>query len=142
LIHLVREQGRNLLIFQGCICTMILLIALDIMEFLGMGYVQIGIYRFRVLGAFFHVMILFSIILLAYFDWRKGVLLIQGTFFITNLTFSYISMQMGFAFYGYGYFLSCATTFVFSAILAERYMKNLPYHTFVKPNPSKWREVN
>ena len=136
LIESVFYSGRNLLLLQCFICILTLLLAPRIFEWTGMNLMQMGIFRFGVLGSSFQILTVYLVILLSYFDYRKGALCIQLVFLFTNTIFTFISMNLGFSFYGYGYFLSALTSFLFAAILAETYMQKLPYHTFVTTNTS------
>jgi len=127
-------SGRTLMLLQGGICVFTVLLAPVIMDFLGLNLVQIGIFRFGVLGATFQILTLFLIIVLSYFDDRKDALAIGVTFLATNAVFTLICLNMGFAFYGYGYFMSTLVTFLLACVLTERYTRNLNYHTFVTQN--------
>ena len=130
------QSASNFLILQGAITIAIILSAHKIFEFLGINYLQIGMFRFGVLGALFHVLSLFLTIILSYFDNRRAAVKIQILFLVTNGLFTYISMQMGFEYYGYGYFLSSLVVFLYSAFTVEKYVSNLPYHAFVTSNTS------
>lgn len=130
------KQFRAIFILQSSICFMAIIAAPMIIEILGMNFIQIGIFRFGVLGAMFQVFVLFLTVILSYFDHRKSVLLVQGFFCLSNTVLSFISMKLGFEYYGYGYFLANLITFGLAATCLERYMRRLPYHTFVTNNPS------
>jgi uncharacterized membrane protein len=52
------------------------------------------------------------------------------------MMFTWASMQAGFQYYGYGYFLSAFATFVIAVIVTMQYVSWLPYHTFVTTNAS------
>jgi polysaccharide biosynthesis protein PelG len=130
----IMENGRNLIFLQSLICVVCLFMAPAIMEFLGMSLVQISIFRFAILGASFQILSLFLIITLSYLDDRLHILTIASVFVASNALFTWITMHLGFAFYGYGYFLSTVLTFIVSAVLTERYVSQLPYHTFVTRN--------
>lgn len=129
-------NGRNVLFLQIGVCGMTILMTPFIFNLIGLNYIQISMFRYGVLGAAFHVITLFLMITMSYFEYRKGVLFLQFYFFLTNTIFSFISMLMGFTFYGYGYFLSALTTFVLSAIFLKRYLTKLSYHTFITTNAS------
>lgn len=127
-------NGRNLVIVQATIAFFCIVMAPTVMNFLGMNLVQISVFRFGILGAAFQILTLFMMITLSYFDDRKHVLTIAATFLVTNALFTYICMQLGFAWYGYGYCLSCIVTFALASVLTERYVNRLPYHTFITRN--------
>lgn len=127
---------RNFLVLQGSISLLVVLTAPNIFNAMNINYLQIGIFRYGVLGAFFHIMVLFMGILLAYFDSRKQALYVYAVFLVTNGVFTYVSMQAGFEYYGYGYFLSSVVTFVFSAVITANYVSKLPFHSFITTNSS------
>lgn len=127
---------RNFLVLQGSITLLVVLTAPQIFNLLHFNYLQIGMFRYGVLGSFFHIMVLFMTILLSYFDSRRLALLTCLLFLACNTGFTFVSMHAGFAYYGYGYFLASITTFVFAAIVTARYVNRLPYHTFITTNSS------
>lgn len=134
IIGAILSSSRNLIILQGSISLAIILAASQIFDWLGVNYLQLGIFRLGVLGALFHVLILFITIFLSYFDSRKRMLLVQVIFFATNASFTFISMKMGFIYYGYGYFLASLVTFVIAAVVVADYIYRLPYHAMVTSN--------
>jgi len=134
IIENLMKNGRSVLILQGGICVFCVLLAPTIMTVLGLNLVQIGIFRFGVMGATFQILSLFWIIILSYFDHRTGALSIAITFLVSNVVFTLITLQLGFAYYGYGYFCSTVLTFIVASVVAERYIRNLTYHTFVTRN--------
>ena len=89
-----------------------------------------------VLGAFCHVLLLFLTIVLSYFDLRRKMLYVSLVFLATNAGFTYITANLGFAYYGYGYFLSCLVTLLFAYALTTREVLRLPFLTFVLNNAS------
>lgn len=136
IIATVIDSGKNIFLLQISICIAILFSAPYLFNLIGMGYVKLGIFRFGVLGATFQIFFIFFSILLSYFDYRKGVLLINFIFFFTNACFTIISLQFGFPYYGMGYFVSALVSFMAASFVFERHIQNLPYHTFLSTNPS------
>jgi polysaccharide biosynthesis protein PelG len=130
-------MGRNLIMLQGFICIASLALAPFLFQILGINLFEIGIFRAGVLGAALQILSLFIMVILSYFDNRKGVLLIQIIFLITNALFTWLSLSFGLAYYGYGFFASALVTFLIAAIILERYTHELPYHTFVTQNLQK-----
>lgn len=130
------QQFRGIFLLQCSVCFMSILAAPKLFELLNMNYIQLGIFRFGVLGAMFQIFVLFLTVIHSYFDNRRSVLLIQGFFCVSNIAFSLVSREMGFTYYGYGYFLANLLTFALAAYTLERYVRRLPYHTFVTNNAS------
>lgn len=125
---------RDLLLVQGIVCLIAIFFAPSIFEILNINLVQIGIFRIGVLGAALQIISLFLMILLSYFDDRKGVLVTQALFCFANIAFTILTKNLGFIYYGYGFFLAALISFISSTLLLERYARELPYHTFVTQN--------
>jgi polysaccharide biosynthesis protein PelG len=132
--------ARTFLVLQGGVAFTGILFAPRLFEFLhahlGQNFGELAIFRLGLLGVFFHAGFLFLTIALCYFDLRKSVLALYSLFFVTNLVFTWASMKMGFAYYGYGYFLSALVTFVAAFLVTAWYLNRLPYITFVARNTS------
>lgn len=129
-------SAGNFFLLQGSIACLGILMAPEIISYLKGTYMQIGILRYGLMGALFHVLTLFLLVLLSYFDSRKASLFIQLVFLLTNALLTWCSMKAGFQYYGYGYFISCFVTFVLAAVIMSRYVGRLPYHTFITTNAS------
>jgi len=129
-------SAQNLILLQGSICFLAILAAPKIINLLGMNYIQLGIFRYGVLGAMFQVFTVFITITISYFDHRRALCAIQILFLVSNVSLTYITRYMGFNYYGYGYFLSTLITFIVAAVIAERYLRKLPYYAFVVNNTS------
>lgn len=136
IIESIVEGSRNLFVLQGSLGFALILIAPTIFTMFEINFLQLGIFRFGVLGAMFHVLTLYLTIILSYFDFRGVVLGIQIIFLVTNTIFSLISMNLGFLFYGYGYFLAAVVTFVSAFIITLYYLYQLPFQSFIGHNTS------
>jgi uncharacterized membrane protein len=130
------DGARNFLILQGSICLVAILLAPQLFEALGISFVQLGIFRLGLLGAFFHGGILFLSIILSYFDMRRMVMWMGLLFLVTNGVFSLVTVRLGFAYYGFGYFLSALVVFGASFVITARLINRLPYQAFVRSNSS------
>lgn len=127
---------RNLIVIQATISLLCIILAPKIIEFLGVSYLQLGIFRFGVLGAFFHVLLLCLTIVLSYFELRAQVLFLTFFFLATNIVFTFASLDHGFAYYGYGYFASALLSFLVGALVTFRELGRIPYHTFITQPPT------
>lgn len=135
-IDSVGEGFRVLVVLQGALSYLAILTAPAIFNALGLGFQQIAIFRFGVLGALFHALLLFVLIVLAYFDLRKLALKLVFFFLVANAASSAATLWAGFEWYGYGYFLSATATFAIAYAIMLRKLANLPYLAFVEINPS------
>lgn len=136
LVNALVEGVRNLVVIQGAICLFVILLAPAIFQWLQVDYLQMGMFRLGVFGSLFHVLVLVLLIVLAYFDFRGPVLCLQGVLLVTNAGFSYLFLDFGFQYYGYGYFLSSLVTFTVAYAVTYHYVSELPYQTLVRYNES------
>lgn len=133
----IYEGARNLVFMQGAVCLLAILLAPQIFEFLNTYFMQLGIFRLGALGAFFHGLLLFGTIILQYFDCRKSIMWTYIYFFASNAVFTiFVMVAYGFEYYGYGYFLSAATSFILGAFILFQHVRRLPYHAFISNNNS------
>jgi len=132
----ILEGGRNSMLLQGSVALLVILLAPQIFEAIGMFFMQLAIFRLGVLGSFFQALLLFSTIILAYFDCRRANMWVFVFYFVSNMLLTLVFMQMGYEYYGYGFFLSSALTFMVAATLLFSHVKKLPYHAFITNNNS------
>lgn len=130
------ESCRTLLVLQGSISLTAILSANQIFDFLGVNYGQLSIFRYGVVGALFQVFTMFMLIMLGYFDVRKKLVFVYTLFLVLNGVFTYVVMGWGVSYYGLGYLFANVVVFVVTAIIAEKYIRFLPYHTFITSNKS------
>jgi uncharacterized membrane protein len=127
---------RNFVVLQGSICLAGILLAPQIFEFFRISFSQLGIFRFGLLGAFFHVLFLFISIVLSYFDLKRVTLALQVVFLVSNGLFTLGSLSLGYPWYGHGYFMACLVSFAAALIAVARCVGRLPYIAFIRTNTS------
>jgi uncharacterized membrane protein len=128
------DSFRGLFLFQGVISMAAIFLAPTIFLWLKINFLMMGIFRLGVLGAFFHIMSMFIFIVLYYFDFRKVAMWLNFLLLASNVVFTYVTLEMGFSFYGFGYFLSSLVTFTVSYGVTYYYLRTLPYRTFISNN--------
>lgn len=133
--------SRQLVLLQFFICVLAIVLAPFIFEFLGIGFIQLSMFRIGALGASFQILSLFTMVFIQYFDYRKGVLLIQAFFAISNICLTLLTLHAGFPWYGYGFAASSFLTFLLSLIVLEGYVSKLEYNTFVSKNVEEFKRL-
>lgn len=123
---------QQVLKLQGLITLSGIIFADFIIDILKMDWKLIAILRISFLSSFLHVLLLFLTILVLYFDFRNLCMGIALLFLSTNALFSYISILLGFPYYGYGYLLSCLISLLVGFILFARKIDSLEYLTFMQ----------
>lgn len=136
IMEAIVEGARSIVVIQGVIAFLFIIMAPQIFEHLRMFFVQLGIFRLGVLGSFFQVLILFATIILSYFDCRRSNMWIFVIYLALNTLFTLITIQMGYSYYGYGFFLASALTFFIAASILLSHVRKLPYHAFISNNNS------
>ena len=125
---------RHLILFQGIVSLAAVILAPQIFSWMKMNFLMMGIFRLGVLGSFFHILTMFILIILYYFDFRRIAMKLNLLLLGTNIVFTLGTLEMGFQFYGYGFFLSSTLTFVVAYGFAYHYLRNLSYETFLNKN--------
>lgn len=141
IIAAIAEGARSILVVQGVIAFLFIMLAPQLFERIGLLFVQLGIFRLGVLGSFFQVLVLFTTIILSYFDCRRATMGIFMFYLASNAILTLIFMQQGYEFYGYGFFLSSALTFFLAASILISHVRKLPYHAFISNNNSVTRRT-
>ena len=72
------------MLLQALIAAVVLFLAPQIIDHLGGKFIQLGMFRLGVLGAYFHVLFLFICVVFSYFDLRKISLYLFTLFFVLN----------------------------------------------------------
>lgn len=122
---------RNLVVIQAAISILCVVLAPRIFDLIGVNYLQLGTFRFGVLGAFFHVLFLCLTIILSYFELRGTTLWLMTLFLVLNGVFTWFSLRHGYSYYGYGYFAAALISFLVAALVTFRELGRIPYHTFI-----------
>lgn len=132
--------SRNIAVLQACVAALCILVSPRLVDWGLLTADQLGMFRFGVLGASFQVMLSFCLIVLAYLDRRQDLLWIQALSLVLNGVLSWVTMQAGFGFYGYGFFLASLICLVVGYVVVTLRLRDLLYLTFIGQNPSV-REV-
>lgn len=128
------ESSRNVIMAQAAISFSVIMLAPKLFRWFDVSFLQLGMFRLAVLGALFHVLFLFMSILLSYFDMRMAALKVNLLFLVSNTVFTLITVDLGFAYYGYGYFLAAVLTAAVTFGVLAHHTRDLLYQTFVLNN--------
>ncbi|MBV1871841.1 MAG: exopolysaccharide Pel transporter PelG [Gammaproteobacteria bacterium] len=132
----VLGSARGVLVLQLTIAIILLILAPLILSFLQSSPMQLGIFRYGVLGSVFHALTMFITAMLSYFDARLKLLFISVVFFVLNTSLTMLSLEMGQAWYGWGYTAASIGSFSVAFLIFAHHLKQLPFETFVANNAS------
>ena len=102
----------------------------QIADFLRVPGAQIPIFRVITAGAFLHSLLLMTILIILYFDFRGAALVVVAVFCVTNWAFSWITANVTLPFFGFGYLFSCFVSLIFAFYVLDFNLKRLQYLTF------------
>jgi len=127
---MLRGSVRDMFVVQGSITTLCIIFASDILSVSGLSPTQIPLFRVALIGSFLQALMALCVIILFYFDLRRRVLAVTTCYLVLNTLFSFITIKLGFPFYGYGYTYSCFCTLMFAGYLLDKSLYDLEFITF------------
>ncbi len=148
-----REMQRTLMLeisfvmeIQLLFTILSLALGIKFLPLTGMTMAQLDTFKILVLGYFLFIITFVLLLLMLYYDDRKGVLLISGAFVALNAGLSYWTMTWGYN--GLGMFLAALAVLLAALARLTAYVRNIDYYTFCsqpimttrkKPFWSRWR---
>lgn len=135
ILRALGEGLRNLAVLQAAVCYLAILVAPGLIGMAQGGLEMVPIFRFGVLGAMFHVLLLSTMVVISYFDLRRVLLSVTAVFFALNAGLTLATLWLGLGYHGYGYFLASLLSLLYAYSAAASRILRLPYMTFVGNNP-------
>lgn len=136
-VKMIKQAVSSLRIFsvlQGLMVAIAIFCAPSLYEYLGLPFVDASTFRVSCVATFFFMVVLFTVVLLSYFDARRYACAIQICFLVTNVIATIGSLALGDLYYGFGYLIACAVSASLAILLFSRILEDLPYFTFVANN--------
>jgi len=121
---------RNIIEIQLFFSLIFIAVGYYVLPRLGLSQMSLDIFNLLVLGAFLNIIILIVIMILLYFEDRRGALFVSSTFFLTNVVLTWLTIQYSESVYGMGFFLSAFISLIVAIIELVIYLRNIHYHTF------------
>ena len=135
MLEALRVGTVRILRTQGAITLLVIVMAPQVVKWLSLPPDAVNVFRACCAGAFFHVLLLITLLILMYFDLRAAAVLVTGIFFTGNLGFALLSIGEP-RLYGLGY---CVISFVALALanaLLGRSTTKLEFYAFAnQPAP-------
>lgn len=134
LISNLNAGMRNMIVLQGSLTVLFVFGAVKMFELMQTDFTQLFMFRFGVIGSFFQCMLMFSTVMLSYFDLQRVTLTLMAILTVLNTVFTVVSINAGYAYYGLGYMAAAGITFLISYVVLALFIQNLPYNSFVRHN--------
>jgi len=116
LIEILRRDTSRLVIFQAFITVPCVILAPEILAALDLPILYATVFRYGLLGAAMHILVLFSNIILMYFDSPTVALRNYFLFLMLNGALAYGTTFLDRRFHGMGYALATLVTLVVSIL--------------------------
>ena len=126
----LQEGTIRLLRVQGFITVAAIIFAPFVIDVLELPPAAIRVFRLTCLGAFFHVMLLLTMLMQLYFDLRTQALATAVVFFILNGALAFWSVDRGISSYGIGYAIASLLSLLVGYTLLHRSLEHLDHLTF------------
>ena len=120
----------QLLKVQGVTTALLVIAAGQMSSWLHVSFVQIGIFRITLSGAFLLMVFLAMLTVLFYFDDRRGALLCSFVFLLANGGLSLLTVLKNEAWYGFGFVAATGIALFLAATRVNHRLQDLEYHTF------------
>jgi polysaccharide biosynthesis protein PelG len=127
---------KRVVLLQTAICLISLVLAPTIVTAIGGGQEMVPILRYGLVGALFHMLLIANLMVFAYFDLRKELLIVSALFLLLNFFGTIQTVFIGGEYFGYGYCIAAIFSFCISYLLASRRLNQLLFQTFVANNPT------
>ena len=131
MIEVVRHSIHEIIMIQGIVDIVLFLTAPVVLKLLHIPLLYLGLLYVLTIGAMLQVAFMSILAILYYLDKRKVAMWLCLVFFASNTLFTIVSIDLGPAFFGYGYTLSLLFVFILSLITIRDEMDRLDYETFM-----------
>lgn len=129
IIYAVDSSVLELIKIQGAITLLCYIYADSFMSFFANREISVAIFRYAIVGVFFHILFLFKTIFMMYFEYYGMLWMTTVFFLVSNGVLTWVGMSAG-KNLAWGYMVSSMLSFVIAFIIFRRHLKHLIYYTF------------
>ena len=126
----LQEGFIRLLKVQGVTTLLLVVFAHELTHWFQVSFVQVGIFRITLFGAFLLVVFLAMLTVLFYFNDRRGAMLCSGVFLVANAVLSGLTLLQNEAWYGFGFVTAAGLALFIATNRVNHRLEDLEYHTF------------
>jgi uncharacterized membrane protein len=131
MIKTIRLALREILIIQGIFNLIILMVAKPLFAMLNIPQLYLPLFFIDLLGTQLQLGFMSVLAILFYLDRQKEAMVLSILFFLFNAAGSWLSIQLGPYFFGYGFTTALLIVFVISLLWLRYTMQRLEYETFM-----------
>lgn len=133
------SELRNIMQLQLGFSILAIVLGNIFLPRIGIIQLSLDIFNILVLATYSNSIYLIILLIMLYFEDRKGAILSSIIFLITNITFTNITLNYGETYYGLGFFISAFITLIFAVSRLIYFIRNIHYFTFCS-QPIVYRE--
>ena len=130
LVQALREGLIKVIKIQSIVTGLFVLFAEDLLQILGLGRVQTGVFQVSMLGVFVLVLFLSLLTVLFYLDKSKDAMWCTIVFSACNAGFTLLNIYGGAQWYGTGFVVAAGIAFLVAGSRVNRHHRDLEYQTF------------
>lgn len=130
MVRTLRYEYGQLLKLQGAIVLAVLYLAPHILDAAGIRAAYMHVLRVSTLGVAVGVGVLLHLVLLLYLDHQKEAAAVGLFYAFTSALWSYVSLGLGFRWFGYGYLTGSLLSLALAVVILNRCLEQLEYTTF------------
>ncbi|MDF1878381.1 exopolysaccharide Pel transporter PelG [Sulfurimonas sp. SAG-AH-194-C20] len=131
MIDVIRHSIHEILMIQGIIDIILFLTAPKVFEFLHIPQLYLGLLYILTIGAMLQIAFMSVLAILYYLDRKHVAMWLCILFFVANTVLTLVSIELGPAYFGYGYTVSLLIVFITSLVVIRNEMDRLDYETFM-----------
>ncbi|MBL1243087.1 MAG: exopolysaccharide Pel transporter PelG [Sulfurimonas sp.] len=131
MVDVIRHSIHEILMIQGILDIILFLTAPKVFEFLHIPQLYLGLLYILTIGAMLQIAFMSVLAILYYLDRKQVAMWLCILFFVGNTVLTLISIDLGPAFFGYGYTVSLLIVFITSLAVIRNEMDRLDYETFM-----------
>jgi len=128
----VREGLFQIVRVQGITILLLYVLGPSIVKWLELPDKFVHLYYVDLVGVGAQVLMLAVLNVAFYLDKLKEALLLTAFMFVTNALFTWLSIQWGPVYFGYGFGVSMALTALLGVVLVGRELDSIEFHTFMR----------
>ncbi|MFK7854130.1 MAG: exopolysaccharide Pel transporter PelG [Granulosicoccus sp.] len=132
MVGAVREGLFQIVRVQGATVLVLYLLGPTIVAWLGISEQYVHLYYIDLVGVAAQVLMLAVLNVLFYLDKLRDALVLAATLFISNALFTWASLLLGPAYYGYGFGLAMTLSAFIGVVMLSREMDNIEFRTFMR----------
>jgi len=131
MVYYVRRGLLDIAKIQGISVMLVFVLGGDLLSWLGISHLYLPLLYVDVVGAALQVILLGIINILFYLDERRQALWLCIILTIGNFILTAASLQLGAAWFGYGFTGAMAVAVIFGLLTLNRELERLEYKTFM-----------